>query len=148
MSNSLQPHQMQHTRLPSPSLPPRVCSNSCPLSQWCYLSHPLLHPSPPLALNLSHHQSFPVSWLFAPSSQSTGASVSVFPMTIHCCCITSYIFYIWNMSMEQQKWLHTLKTLRRQVLLRVPQNNAKMWGVGGTELSDLLCTLVTHFSCK
>ena len=32
--------------LPSPSLSPRVCSNSCPLSQWCYpiilFCHPLL----------------------------------------------------------------------------------------------------------
>ena len=33
MSNSLQPHRLQHTRLPCPSPTPRVCSNSCPLSQ-------------------------------------------------------------------------------------------------------------------
>ena len=26
----------EHTRLPCPSLPPRVCSNLCPLSRWCY----------------------------------------------------------------------------------------------------------------
>ena len=26
---------MQHARLPCPSLSPRVCSNSCPLRQWC-----------------------------------------------------------------------------------------------------------------
>ena len=37
MSDSLWHHGLQHARLPSPSLPPRVCSNSCPLSQWCYL---------------------------------------------------------------------------------------------------------------
>ena len=30
---SLQPHGLQHSRLPCPSPPPRVCSNSCPLSQ-------------------------------------------------------------------------------------------------------------------
>ena len=29
---------MEHTRLPCPSLSPGVCSNSCPLSQWCYLT--------------------------------------------------------------------------------------------------------------
>ena len=29
-------HGLQHTRLPCPSLSPRVCSNSCPLSQWCH----------------------------------------------------------------------------------------------------------------
>ena len=37
-SNSLQPHALQHTRLPCPSLSPGVCSNSCPLSQWCHPS--------------------------------------------------------------------------------------------------------------
>ena len=35
MSDSLRPYG--HTRLPCPSLSPRVCSNSCPLSQWWYL---------------------------------------------------------------------------------------------------------------
>ena len=38
MSDSLQPHELQHTRLPCPSLSPRVCSDSCALSQWCYLT--------------------------------------------------------------------------------------------------------------
>ena len=38
VSNSLQPHELQHVRLPCPSLYPRVCSNSCPLSQWCQLA--------------------------------------------------------------------------------------------------------------
>ena len=33
MSDSLRPHGLQHTRLPCPSSSPRVCSNSCPLSQ-------------------------------------------------------------------------------------------------------------------
>ena len=37
MSDSLCPHGLQHTRLPYPSLSPRVCSNSFPLSQWCHL---------------------------------------------------------------------------------------------------------------
>ena len=36
MSNSLWPHEWQHTRLPCPSPAPGVCSNSCPLSQWCH----------------------------------------------------------------------------------------------------------------
>ena len=42
-SDSLQPHGLQHTRLPCPharlpcpSPSPRACSNSCPLSQWCH----------------------------------------------------------------------------------------------------------------
>ena len=36
MSNSLQPHWLQHTRLPCPSLSPGVCSNSRPLIWWCH----------------------------------------------------------------------------------------------------------------
>ena len=36
VSTSLQPHGLQHTRLPCPSLSPRVCSNSSPLSWWCH----------------------------------------------------------------------------------------------------------------
>ena len=35
VSDSLQPRQLQHTRLPCPSPSPRVCPNACPLSQWC-----------------------------------------------------------------------------------------------------------------
>ena len=38
MSNSLWPRGLQHTRLLCPQLSPGVCSNSCPLSQWCYLT--------------------------------------------------------------------------------------------------------------
>ena len=34
MSDSLWPHELQHTRLPCPSLSPGACSNSCPLNQW------------------------------------------------------------------------------------------------------------------
>ena len=57
VSNSLQPHGLQHIRLPCLSLSPRVCSNSYPLSHYAIQpSHPLSTPFP--ALNLSHHQGF------------------------------------------------------------------------------------------
>ena len=36
MSDSLRPHGLQHSRILCPSLSPSVCSNSCPLSRWCY----------------------------------------------------------------------------------------------------------------
>ena len=36
VSNSLQPHESQHSRLPCSSSTPRNYSNSCPLSQWCH----------------------------------------------------------------------------------------------------------------
>ena len=42
MSNSLWPQGLQCARLPCPSLSPRVCSNSCLLSQWCCLSNCLI----------------------------------------------------------------------------------------------------------
>ena len=38
-SHSLQPHGLQHARLPCPSPTRGACSNSCPLSQW-------YHPTP------------------------------------------------------------------------------------------------------
>ena len=38
MSDSLQPHGLQHASLPCPLLSPRICSNSCPLSwPWNHL---------------------------------------------------------------------------------------------------------------
>ena len=56
MSDSLQPHGLQHTRLPCPSLIFGACSNPCPLSRCDAIqpSHPLLSSSPP-AFNLSQH---------------------------------------------------------------------------------------------
>ena len=60
MSNTLQPHGLQHIRFPYPSLFPRVCLNSCPLSWWC---HPTISPSllSP-ALNYSQPQSL-LQWV-------------------------------------------------------------------------------------
>ena len=56
MSNSLQRHGLQHTRLLCPSLSLGVCSNSGRSSQWFHPTiHPLSSPSPP-AFNLSQHQ--------------------------------------------------------------------------------------------
>ena len=42
MSDSLQPHELQHIRFICPSQSPWVCSNSCLSSQWC---HPTISPS-------------------------------------------------------------------------------------------------------
>ena len=38
MSHSLRTCGVQDSSFPCPSLSPRVCSDSCPLSQWCYLT--------------------------------------------------------------------------------------------------------------
>ena len=85
VSYSLRPHGLQHARLSCPSLSPGVFSNSCPLSQGCYLTI-----SSSVVSFSSCRQSFPASgsfpvrWLFISGGQSTGASAlaSVFPMNI------------------------------------------------------------------
>ena len=85
VSYSLQPHGLQHARLPCLSPSPRVCSNSCPLSQWC---HPTISssvtPFSSCPQSFPASRSFPMSWLFASGSQSIGASASaaVLPMNI------------------------------------------------------------------
>ena len=85
MSDSLWLHGLQHTSLPCPSLSPRVSSNSCPFSQWCY---PTITSSViPFSSSLQSFPasgSFPVSRLFATSGQSNGASASasVLPVNI------------------------------------------------------------------
>ena len=65
MSDSLQPHGLQHARPPCPSPTPRACSNSCPSSQLC---HPAISSSViPFSSCL---QSFPVSGSFQMSNSS------------------------------------------------------------------------------
>ena len=72
--------KMAAHQAPSPSLSPRVCSNSYPLSQWCYLL-----PSSPFAFIFSWHQGFfPMSWVFkSSSSQSIGASASAVVLPVY-----------------------------------------------------------------
>ena len=83
VSNSLRPHESQHTRPPCPSKNPRVYSNSCPSSWW---RHPAISSSVvpfsscPQSLPVSG--SFQMSQLFIWGGQSIGvsASASVLPM--------------------------------------------------------------------
>ena len=80
-SDSLQPHELQHSRPPCPSPSPRVHSDSHPSSQWC---HPAISSSVvpfsscPQSLP---SESFPLSQLFAWGGQSIGISAlaSVLP---------------------------------------------------------------------
>ena len=79
------PHGLQHVRLPCPSLSSRVCSNSCPLSQWCYLT--ISFSAAPFSFCLQSFPasgSFPMSQFFTSNGQSIGASASasVLPMNI------------------------------------------------------------------
>ena len=85
VSDSLQPHGLQHTRPPCSSPTPRVYSNSCPLNQWC---HPTISSSViPFSSCLQSFPasgSFQMSQFFASGSQSIGvsATTSVLPMNV------------------------------------------------------------------
>ena len=81
----LWPHGLQHTRLLCPSLSPGVCSNSCPLNQWCYLI--ISSSATPFSFSIQSFPasgSLPMSQLFTSSGQTIGASASapVLPMNI------------------------------------------------------------------
>ena len=85
VSDSLQPHGLQHARLPCPSLSPRVCSKSCPLSWWCCST--VSSSAPTFSFGLQSFPasgSFSMSWLFLSGGQSIGvsASASVLPMNV------------------------------------------------------------------
>ena len=82
MSDSLQPHELQHTRPACPSPTPRVYSNSCPLSRWCHPAISSVIPFYSCPQSLPAPGSFPMSQLFTWSDQSIGvsASTSVLPM--------------------------------------------------------------------
>ena len=77
MSDTLLPHELQHTRLPCPTPSPRVCSNSYPFSWWC---HPTISSSvTPFSSCLQSFPasgSFPMSQFFPSSGWSIGASAS------------------------------------------------------------------------
>ena len=75
VSNSLQPHESQHTRPPCPSPTPGVHPDSRPSSRWCHpaiSSSVVLFSSWPQSLPAS--ESFPMSQHFAWGGQSTGVS--------------------------------------------------------------------------
>ena len=80
MSDSLQPHGLQHPRLPCPSLSPRFFSNSCSLNQRCNTTiSSSVVPSSSCPQSFPASGSFPMSQFFASSGQSTEVSASVSP---------------------------------------------------------------------
>ena len=73
------PRELQPTRLHCPLPSPGICSNSCPLSQWC---HPTISSS---AVPFSSHlQSFPASGSFQMSQFFTsGGQSNISPSNEH-----------------------------------------------------------------
>ena len=94
LCNSSRSYGLEHARLPCPSLSPRVCSNSCPLSQWC---HPAISSS--VAHFSSCPQPFPASGSFLRSQhfssgdQSIGASASASVLDSSLCFIQPGILH-------------------------------------------------------
>ena len=77
MSDSLRPHEPQHTRPPCPSPTPEVHPNTCPLSRWC---HPTISssviPFSSCPQSFQESGSFQMSQLSASGGQSIGVSAS------------------------------------------------------------------------
>ena len=77
VSDSLRPHEPQHTRPPCPSPTPGVHPNPCPSSWWC---HPTISssviPFSSCPQSFPASGSFPMSQLFASGGQSIGVSAS------------------------------------------------------------------------
>ena len=83
-SDSLRPHEPQHTRPPCPSPTPGVHPNPCPLSWWCHPtnSSPVV-PFSSCPQSFSASGSFQMSQLFASGGQSIGVSVSASVLPIN-----------------------------------------------------------------
>ena len=84
VSDSLQPHELQHARPLCLSPTPGVHLNPCPLSQWC---HPTISssviPFSSCLQSFPASESFPMSQFFASGGQSwASASASILPMKI------------------------------------------------------------------
>ena len=85
VSDSSQPHGLQHTRLSCPLPSHEACSNSYPLSWWC---HPTISssviPFSSCLQSFPESGSFQMSQFFASGGQSIGVSASalVLPMNI------------------------------------------------------------------
>ena len=85
LSDSLQPHGLQHTRLPVHHQLPELSQNSCPLSRWCHstISSSVV-PFSSCLQSFPASGSFQMSQFFSLDGQNTGvsASASVLAMNI------------------------------------------------------------------
>jgi len=163
MSDSLWPHGLQCARLLCPSLPSRVCTNSCPSSQWC---HPTISasvvPFSSCPQSFPASGSFPTSPLFALVGQNMGTSdsASVFPMNIpdwfplgltglRQCAKKNFYALLWFPKIALVNNFHyphfTVEAMRlRKLFLRLRENQSQSvvfnWGwlcLQGT--SDTVC---------
>ena len=93
VSNSWQPHRLQHTRLPCRLVTPGPCSRSCPLSRWC---HPTISSS--VVPFSSRLQSFAASGGLLIFQSCGHCWVFQICSYIECSTFTASSFRIWNSS--------------------------------------------------
>ena len=110
MSNSLQPHRLQHARPPCPSPTPGVHSNSCPLSQWC---PPTISSS--VVPFSSRLQSLPASGSFQMSQflKSGGQSIGVSAST----SVNDWMNEYWKIRRKFKEIMGILLSGRQMVIL-------------------------------
>ena len=128
MSDSLQPHGLQHAsqaQLPCPWLSPRVCLNLCPLSQWC---HPTISSS--VTPFSSYPQSFPASGSFPMSQLFASGGQSIGVETWYC------LIWIENSHKDKSKEDKQEKSyivfeLDTELLTEGCELEARVWSIGG-----------------
>ena len=134
MFNFFWPHGLQYTSLPCPSLSPRVCSNSCPSSQWCHPTssscHPLLLPSIFPSTTVFSNESalcirWPKYWSFSfstsPSNEYSGLTLGLTGLLLQGLASDNNLLFIFTglTSLESSyKWNNTIYNLFYFLLLR------------------------------
>ena len=84
VSDSLQPHGLQHDRLPCASPTPRAHWNSCPLCRWCLPTiSSSVFPFFSCLQSFPEAGSFPKSQFFASSGQNIGVSASTLVLAMN-----------------------------------------------------------------
>ena len=138
------PHGLQHTRLLCPPLFPRLCSNSCPLSQWCYptISSPttpsFLLPSifpsigvfsneSALCIRWTKYWSF--SFSISPSNEHSGL-ISFRMDWCHLIAVqetlkthlqhhNSKVLILWHLAFSMVQLSHTYMTMEKNIALTI-----------------------------
>ena len=123
LSDSLQPHGLQHTKPPCPSLSSEACPSLCPLLWWC---HPaissLVSPFFSCPQSFPASGTFPVSKLFASDDQNTGvsASASLLPVIIQGWFPLRLIYFISLLSKELAQVFSSTTVQRHQFFGTLP----------------------------
>ena len=141
MSYSLLPYGLRHARPPCPSPTPGACSNSCPLSRWCYptISSSVIPFSSCLQYFLAS-RSFPVSQFFTSGGQGIGVSASA---SVHTMNIQDWFpLGLTGCISLQSKGLSNLLQ-HHSSKASVPWCSAffrwKMWSVCACQVASIMC---------